>query len=200
MLARRFLKGQRFGQEKRGNKEKKKTNTVIYSKSNLCERTDTMLTFEEKKAIIDTFPQLTEKGVSLKRVNYHFEQSLYDKTIVVYHLHPNGNGFVFVGDLPGYDSNEKGLVNIRDFSESDLRAIIADSIRYLSDKPEDEEIEQEEIVKETTWRNREGQTLVLANEDELWNVYTGLNLEESFESFKEAERYLLEEGFRPQSS
>ncbi|OES46637.1 hypothetical protein [Domibacillus iocasae] len=158
-----------------------------------------MLTFEEKKAIIDTFPQLVAKEVSLKRVNYHFEESLYEKTVVVYHLHPNGNGFVFVGDLPGYAADSKGLVNIRDFSETDLRAVIADSIRYLSDKAEDEVIEQEELVKETEWRNREGQVLVLANEDELWNVYVGMNLEESFESFKEAERYLTEEGFRPQS-
>ncbi|OLN22212.1 hypothetical protein BTO30_10715 [Domibacillus antri] len=156
-----------------------------------------MLTFEEKKAIIDTFPQLTAKDVSMKRVNYHFEDSLYEKTVVVYHLHPNGNGFVFVGDLPGYEANEKGLVNIREASESELRAAIADSIRYLSDKTEEEVIEQEPISKEEEWRNREGQTLLLANEDELWNVYTGLNLEESFESFKEAERYLLEEGFRP---
>lgn len=158
-----------------------------------------MLTFEEKKAIIDTFPQLTAKEVSMKRVNYHFEESLYEKTVVVYHLHPNGNGFVFVGDLPGYTVDSKGLVNIRDFSETDLRAVIADSIRFLSDKPEDEVIEQEELVKQTEWKNREGQTLVLSNEDELWNVYIGMNLEESFESFKEAERYLTEEGFRPQS-
>ncbi|WP_046178330.1 hypothetical protein [Domibacillus tundrae] len=158
-----------------------------------------MLTFEEKKAIIDTFPQLTAKEVSMKRVNYHFEESLYEKTVVVYHLHPNGNGFVFVGDLPGYTVDSKGLVNIRDFSETELRAVIADSIRFLSDKPEDEVIEQEELVKQTEWKNREGQTLVLSNEDELWNVYIGMNLEESFESFKEAERYLTEEGFRPQS-
>ncbi|WP_050180060.1 hypothetical protein [Domibacillus robiginosus] len=158
-----------------------------------------MLTFEEKKAILATFPQLTAKDVSLKRVNYHFEESLYEKTVVVYHLHPNGNGFVFVGDMPGYQADSKGLVNIRDFSETEIRAAVSDSIRYLSDKPEDEPIEQEELVKETEWKNREGHVLVLANEDELWNVYTGLNLEESFESFKEAERYLLEEGFRPQS-
>ena len=54
-----------------------------------------MLTFEEKTAIIESFPELTKKDVSLKRVNYHFEGSLYDKKTVIYHLHPNGNGFVF---------------------------------------------------------------------------------------------------------
>lgn len=156
-----------------------------------------MLTFEEKKAIIETFPQLTAKGVSMNRVNYHFEDSLYEKTVVVHHLHPNGNGFVFVADLPGYNVNDKGLVNIREASEAELRAAIADSIRYLSDKPEDEVIEQTPLPEEQEWQNREGQTLLLVHEDLLWNVYTGLNLEESFESFKEAERYLLEEGFRP---
>jgi hypothetical protein len=156
-----------------------------------------MLTFEEKKAIIETFPQLTAKAISMNRVNYHFEESLYEKTVVVHHLHPNGNGFVFVADLPGYDVNDKGLVNIREAGEAELRAAIADSIRYLSDKPEDEVIEQAPLSEEQEWRNREGQTLLLVNEDLLWNVYTGLNLEESFESFKEAERYLLEEGFRP---
>ncbi|OMP67887.1 hypothetical protein [Domibacillus epiphyticus] len=155
-----------------------------------------MLTFEEKKAIIDTFPQLSAKNVSMKRINYHFEESLYEKTIVVYHLHPNGNGFVFVGDLPGYDANDKGLVNIREATEAELRSAITDSIRYLSDKAEDEIIEQEPVLNEEEWSNQKGQLLILANEDELWNVYTGLNLEESFESFKEAERYLLEEGFR----
>ncbi|MGG3451698.1 hypothetical protein [Domibacillus aminovorans] len=155
-----------------------------------------MLTFEEKKAIIETFPQLTAKDVSMKRINYHFEDSLYEKTVVVHHLHPNGNGFVFVADLPGYEVNDKGLVNIREASEAELRAAIADSIRYLSDKPEDEVIEQVPLSEEQEWRNRDGQTLLLVNEDLLWNVYTGLNLEESFESFKEAERYLLEEGFR----
>ena len=80
-----------------------------------------MLTFEEKKAIIETFPQLTAKDVSMKRVNYHFEDSLYEKTVVVHHFYPNGNGFVFVADLPGYEVNDKGLVNIREASEAELR-------------------------------------------------------------------------------
>ncbi|MCT6903984.1 MAG: hypothetical protein M3Z48_12145, partial [Lactobacillus sp.] len=78
-----------------------------------------MLTFEQKQAIIESFSELTKKEISLKRLNYHYMDSLYEKTIVVEKLHPNGNGFVFVGDLLRYENeaNDKGLVNIRDYDE-----------------------------------------------------------------------------------
>jgi len=69
-----------------------------------------MLTFEQKQAIIESFSELTKKEISLKRLNYHYMDSLYEKTIVVEKLHPNGNGFVFVGDLLRYENeaNDKG--------------------------------------------------------------------------------------------
>jgi len=150
-----------------------------------------MLTFEQKQAIIETFPELTKKEVSLKRVNYHFEDSLYDKKTVIYHLHPNGNGFVFVGDLKKYEADNKGMVNIREANEDELREMITDSIGILS---EEEEFE-EEVVEEQIWKNGDGQELKLVHEDTLWNVYHNQNLEESFGSFDEAEEYLLTEGF-----
>ncbi|HSO57028.1 MAG TPA: hypothetical protein VLQ66_02220 [Paenisporosarcina sp.] len=150
-----------------------------------------MLTFEQKTAIIESFPELTKKDVSLKRVNYHFEGSLYDKKTVVYHLHPNGNGFVFVGDLKKYEADNKGMVNIREATEEELHEMIADSIGILSE----EEQFEEEVVEEQVWKNNEGQELKLIHEDTLWNVYHTHNLEESYESFGEAEEYLLSEGF-----
>jgi hypothetical protein len=150
-----------------------------------------MLTFEQKTAIIESFPELTKKDVSLKRVNYHFEGSLYDKKTVVYHLHPNGNGFVFVGDLKKYEADSKGMINIREASEEELHEMIADSIGILSE----EEQFEEEVVEEQVWKNNEGQELKLIHEDTLWNVYHSHNLEESYESFGEAEEYLLSEGF-----
>ena len=150
-----------------------------------------MLTFEQKTAIIESFPELTKKDVSLKRVNYHFEGSLYDKKTVVYHLHPNGNGFVFVGDLKKYEADSKGMVNIREASEEELHEMIADSIGILSE----EEQFEEEVIEEQVWKNNEGQELKLIHEDTLWNVYHSHNLEESYESFGEAEEYLLSEGF-----
>jgi len=150
-----------------------------------------MLTFEQKQAIIDSFPELTKKEISLKRVNYHFMDSLYEKTIVVEKLHPNGNGFVFVGDLLRYEEEaNKGLVNIRDYDEQQLREIIEDAIQYLS-----EEAEEQEPIEEI-WQNREGAQLMLAYEQRSWNVYHGENLEEAFGTHDAAKEYLLEEGFR----
>ncbi|EAZ86630.1 hypothetical protein [Lysinibacillus fusiformis] len=150
-----------------------------------------MLTFEQKQAIIESFSELTKKEISLKRLNYHFMDSLYEKTIVVEKLHPNGNGFIFVGDLLRYEQEaNKGLVNIRDYDEQQLREIIADSIQYLS-----EEVETEEPIIEI-WHSREGDQLQLVFEQRSWNVYHGENLEEAFGTYDAAKEYLLEEGFR----
>lgn len=151
-----------------------------------------MLTFEQKQSIIESFSELTKKEISLKRLNYHFMDSLYEKTIVVEKLHPNGNGFVFVGDLLRYEeeANDKGLVNIRDYDEQQLREIIEDAIQYLSEA----EDEQEPIVE--IWQSRDNVQLTLAFEQRSWNVYHGENLEEAFGTYDAAKEYLLEEGFR----
>lgn len=149
-----------------------------------------MLTFEQKQLIIESYPQLTKKEISLKRVNYHFEASLYEKTIVVEKLHPNGNGFVFVGDLLKYEkeANDNGLVNIRDYDEASLREIIEASIAYLS-----EEIDDSPIIE--NWTSREGTKLQLEFNNRVWNIYHQGNLEESFGTREDAVAYLREEGF-----
>lgn len=148
-----------------------------------------MLTFEQKLAIMDSFPELEKKEVSLGRVNYHFEESVYDKKNVVYHLHPNGNGFVFAEMIDGnYDIDHKGMVNIRDYSEKELRKIVQQAIDSLKDPEYDEE----------TWMNEEGHTLQLVNdfELELWNIYAGDMLDGTFPTYSGATDYLEQEGFR----
>jgi hypothetical protein len=149
-----------------------------------------MLTFEQKQEIIESFPELSRKEVSLKRVNYHYEDSQFDKTVVVQHLHPNGNGFVYVAGIPGYETDERGLVNIREATEEELRKTIADSIMALS--------EQEEEVQpiEQKWTNDEGIELTLTEELGAWNLYFGLNLEDTFGDYEEALAYLKEERFK----
>ncbi|WP_342526539.1 hypothetical protein MKY84_12910 [Chryseomicrobium sp. FSL W7-1435] len=151
-----------------------------------------MLTFEQKQAIIETFPELTKKSISLKRLNYHFEESQYDKTIVVQQLHPNGNGYVFVGDGGPYEADDRGLVNIREASEDEMKEMIRYSIALLSTR----ESVEEEAGGEQIWTTKDGAELKLLQEDELWNIYHGLNLEDSFESQEAAILYLKEEGFR----
>ena len=154
-----------------------------------------MLTFEEKLAIIETFPELERKNVSLGRVNFHFEGSMYDKKNVVYHLHPNGNGFVYAEFLSGYDLDPKGMVNIRDFTAEELKTIIGQSIKSLSHNTDVESAIIEDNDEER-WINSENHTLILVNEDDMWNVYAGLNLDGTFLSYNEAKQYLEEEGFK----
>ncbi|WP_066256552.1 hypothetical protein [Neobacillus drentensis] len=155
-----------------------------------------MLTFNEKLAIIESFPELERKNVSLGRINFQFEGSISDKKNIVYHLHPNGNGFVYAGMLENYDTDEKGMVNIRDFSDEQLRKVLKQSIQALS--PVEKTTTEEAIIgdsKEERWVDSEKNLLVLINENDSWNIYFGLNLDASFDTYEEAETFLQEEGF-----
>ncbi|WEG11134.1 hypothetical protein PU629_13240 [Pullulanibacillus sp. KACC 23026] len=154
-----------------------------------------MLSFQEKLKIIESFPELTRNDVSLGRVNFQYEASVLDKKNIVYHLHPNGNGFVYAAHLRFYDADENGYVNIRDFTEQQLRTIIEKSIHFSTEKPKDD-TKEPGLVNEA-WKDREGHTLTLVEEGEdTWNVYAGENLEGMFGTYEEAADYLLEEGFR----
>ncbi|SFK17638.1 MULTISPECIES: hypothetical protein [unclassified Bacillus (in: firmicutes)] len=154
-----------------------------------------MITFEEKLTIIESFPELERKTVSLGRINFHYEESRLDKKNVVYHLHPNGNGFVYAGHLKGYKTNDKGMVNIRDFSAEELRSLLEKSIAGLSQEPV-EEVAIAENFQEEEWVNEDKHILTLIKEDEdMWNVYAGIQLDGTFNSYKEAAQYLDEEGF-----
>lgn len=150
-----------------------------------------MLTFEQKIKVVESFLELERKDVSLGRVNFHYNNSSYDVKNVVYHLHPNGNGFVYAGKLTGYETNDKGMVNIRDFSEDDLRSIIKESILSLTleETPSIDEAEEE------VWINDNTVTLTLIKEGEMWNVYGDDILDGTFTTYKEASHYLGEEGF-----
>ncbi|WP_147534007.1 hypothetical protein [Bacillus marasmi] len=156
-----------------------------------------MLSFEEKLAIIESFPELTRKNVSLGRVNFQYEESVTDKKNVVYHLHPNGNGFVYAGWDSDYPTDDKGLVNIRDFSKAELRSIIQESIQSLAPRTVAEEAIIGEAFEER-WIDGDNHSLILVDEDGMWNIYAGLNLDESFASYLEAEQYLIAEGFKRQ--
>lgn len=148
-----------------------------------------MLTFEEKLAIIEDFPQLTRKEVSLGRVNFQFDGSNYEKKNVVYHLHPNGNGFVYAGLLTGYETDSKGLVNIRDFTEKALRNVLERSISSLSETNEEEGAQEQ-------WVNDNGFILRLIKEGDLWNIYADEFLDGTFRTYVASCSYLEQEGFR----
>ena len=156
-----------------------------------------MLSLDEKLAIATSFPELQRKDVSLGRINFHYLESDYEKTTVLYHLHPNGNGFVYAEYIPGCTVDAKGLINIRDYSEDELREIIAKSIQSLTrsgspkvSKPEEAQVPQEEI-----WVDEDGNTLSVTFVEDLWYIYAGENLDCAFETYEEVQEYLEEEGF-----
>ncbi|GAA3406374.1 hypothetical protein ACFFNY_23875 [Paenibacillus hodogayensis] len=153
-----------------------------------------MLSFEQKLAILESFPELRRKNVSLGRVNFHYEQSVHEKQTVAYHLHPNGNGYVYGGLLPNYSSDDKGMVNVRDFTSDELRTIVGESIRSLSVGAKGAR-SAKTPAKRQRWEGPDKQTLTVTYEDELWYVYAGLNLEAAFETYAEVEEYMQEEGF-----
>jgi hypothetical protein len=169
-----------------------------------------MLNVEQKLEVLQSYPQLQRKDVSLGRVNFHYEDSAYDKKIVAFHIHPNGNGYIYAGLLPNYETDDKGFVNIRDYSEADLRTLLDETIKAMSYNPNAEESKEPEQVKAAptlattsvgggTWVDEDGHTLTLKYEDDMWYVYSGLNLDMAFESRSEAGEYLKDEGFKPQA-
>lgn len=158
-----------------------------------------MLTFAQKLEIAGSFAELSRNDVSMGRVNYRYEDSAFDKKTVVYHLHPNGNGYVYGGRLDGADTDDKGYVNIRDYGEADLRELIARAIRSLAPTGAivgDPAAGAEEGYEEL-WADEQGHKLTVRFEDDMWYVFAGLNLDGAFGTLEETREYLREEGFRP---
>ncbi|TXK76955.1 hypothetical protein [Paenibacillus sp. N3.4] len=153
-----------------------------------------MLSLEEKLAVVASFSELQRKDVSLGRVNFHYEDSAYDKKIVVYHLHPNGNGFVYADYLKGYATDDKGFVNIREFSADELHDIVEKSIRSLTVK-ESKKAAKPQTDQEEYWYGEDDQKLSVTFVDDLWYIYAGSNLDCAFETYEEVEEYMAEEGF-----
>lgn len=170
-----------------------------------------MLTFEQKLELLESYPQLQRKQVSLGRVNFHFEESTVDKKIVAFHIHPNGNGFVYAGLLDGYETDDKGFVNIRDYSEEQLRTLLDATLEAMSSQAPAEDVSDSNNSAGSStpvislsgssaggnWIDDEGHTLILKYEDDMWCLYAGDNLDMAFESRREADDYLREEGFKP---
>lgn len=147
-----------------------------------------MLSFEEKKTIIENFEVLTAHPVSLGRINYHYPESKREKQLVVKFLHPNGNGFVYQPDAPA--AAKDGFVNIREYEEADLKNILRDAICYL--KTDGLPYQDGDTV---LFHNQANEELRASYENEMWIIYTGKNVEAVFPSFEAAKGYLLDEGF-----
>ncbi|MDF2835766.1 MAG: hypothetical protein K0Q63_1406 [Paenibacillus sp.] len=159
-----------------------------------------MLTFQQKIEIIASFPELQRKDVSLGRVNFHYEESVHDKKTVVYHLHPNGNGYVYAALLGDVSVDAKGFANIRDCSEEELRALVARSIASLSgyggDDLQDAKPSRKPLPVTERWLSPGGEAYTLLFDEEMWYLYADEQIDMAFETYKEALEYLADEEFR----
>ncbi|MGX7419356.1 hypothetical protein ACWOFR_11215 [Carnobacterium gallinarum] len=150
-----------------------------------------MLSFDEKKAIFDSYSELTVNEVSMNRLNYHFTESAVAKTTVVKFLHPkNGNALIYAGYLPD-EETVKGYISIRDEDEGTIHKLVQQAIEYLK-KTEDgfEEGYSEE------WQDDHRDVLTLQYSNGMWSILMSHGgLEAIFKTKEAAEGYLADEGF-----
>lgn len=150
-----------------------------------------MLSFEEKKAIFDSFSELTCQPVSLNRLNYHFEESAIPKTTLVKFLHPkSGNAFIYAGYLPGKET-KGGYISVHgDTKEQIIEKVnLALEFLRLTEDGFPEGYEEE-------WRDAHGDQLTLRYQNYMWVVVmTSGAVEAVFKTKQQAEAYLFDEGF-----
>lgn len=150
-----------------------------------------MLSFEEKKALFDQFPELSVQPVSMNRLNYHFEESAVPKTTVVKYLHPkSANAFVFAGYLPKEETKD-GYVSVREASKEEIETLVKEAIAFLRLTEDGYEEGYEE-----TWGDVNGDTLTLMYSNYMWTVLMSSGAVEAvFKTKEQAEAYLMDEGF-----
>lgn len=149
------------------------------------------LSFEEKKAIFDSYKELESVPVSMNRLNYHFKDSAVAKKIAVRFLHPNGNAFVYAAYLPK-EETKKGYISVLEEDEATIRQLVDQAIEYLK-KTEDG---YEEGYSEL-WFDVMGEALRLRYENPLWAVVISTGqVEGVFKTKEAAEGYLMDEGFQ----
>ncbi len=150
-----------------------------------------MLSFEEKKVIFESFPELSVQAVSMNRLNYRFEESAVPKTTVVRYLHPkSGNAFIFAGYLAKEETKD-GYISVMEASKEEIVELVEKAIAYLRLTEDGYENGYEEI-----WSDSNGDKLKLQYADYMWTVLmTSGAVEAVFKTKEQAEGYLMDEGF-----
>ena len=84
------------------------------------------LSFDHKRKIFKSFPELTEEIKSNGRVNYVFVNSNQQRKVLARELTYTGNGYVSGQYLANceYVVDDRGWINIRDFNEKQLVDLI----------------------------------------------------------------------------
>ncbi len=98
-----------------------------------------MLSFEEKKAIFQSF-NLVEKQISNGRVNFNYPKSIQRGQVVGTQLHTTGNGYVIGKYLSSeiiekykFQLDSRGWISIKDFTKEELMNVITEAIKSMSE-------------------------------------------------------------------
>ena len=72
------------------------------------------LTFEEEKAILDTYSKLRKTNIKPDKVNYYYDESKSRRKVIARELVKSGNGYIYVGYLNEYKgkADDRGFINI----------------------------------------------------------------------------------------
>lgn len=100
-----------------------------------------MLSFEQKKTIFRSFQELEEKPISNNKLNYIYPDSLQRGKMLSTQLQPSGNGYVIGKYMDeetihtkGYVVDNRGWINIKEFSSEDLHEVISTAMTSMSGK------------------------------------------------------------------
>jgi hypothetical protein len=100
-----------------------------------------MLNFEQKKSIFRSFQELQEKPISHNRMNYIYPDSVQRGKVLATQLQPSGSGYVIGKYMDGetirekgYVVDERGWINIREFSSGELQELIMKAMVSMSGK------------------------------------------------------------------
>jgi len=91
-----------------------------------------MLTFQQKRAVFSSFPELTETRGSNGRINYEYRGSKRQRKMLARELVESGNGYVLGRYMDGYRLDSRGWINIKNFDEEELIAVITKAIKSMA--------------------------------------------------------------------
>lgn len=85
-----------------------------------------MLSFNEKRALLNSYKELTEVPISYNRFNYYFEDSQQRGKVIVRELSHTGNAYICGFYLTGFDSlkDPRGWINIKDFTKAEIMEML----------------------------------------------------------------------------
>lgn len=91
------------------------------------------LSLQQKRQIFKSFPELTEYVDKSGRYGYNFEGSKHKRKNIAREFTHTGNGYVFGENLVDFYqlADERGWVNVRDFTATQLRDIVRRAIDSL---------------------------------------------------------------------